>query len=118
MLSRSLARSLSCARALSLTHSLSFFLSLSLARALSGTELCSAAAVAMRNSVRFDKPHSPLELGTGVTTGQPVHVRLSVEVREAVGNLEAMRFTDREANLAMLEKHGNNVELTLNELLA
>ena len=72
----------------------------------------------MRNSVRFDKPHSPLELGTGVTTGQPVHVRLSVEVREAVGNLEAMRFTDREANLAMLGKHGNNVELMLNELLA
>ena len=83
-----------------------------------GTELCSAAAVAMRNSVRFDKPHSPLELGTGVTTGQPVHVPLSVEVREAVGNLEAMRFTDREANLAMLGKHGNNVELMLNELLA
>ena len=43
---------------------------------------------------------------------------LSVEVREAVGNLEAMGFTDREANLAMLGKHGNNVELMLNELLA
>jgi hypothetical protein len=83
-----------------------------------GTEVCSAAAVAVRNSVRFDKPHSPLELGTGVTTGQPVHVPLSVEVREAVGNLEAMGFTDREANLAMLGKHGNNVELMLNELLA
>ena len=43
---------------------------------------------------------------------------LSIEVREAVGNLEAMGFTDREANLAMLQKHGNNVELALNELLA
>ena len=42
----------------------------------------------------------------------------SLAIECAVGNLEAMGFTDREANLAMLGKHGNNVELMLNELLA
>ena len=89
-----------------------------------GTELCSAAAAAaaVGNSVRLGKPHfsrlgkshSPSEQ----QAGQSHHLPLSIEVREAVGNLEAMGFTDREANLAMLQKHGNNVELALNELLA
>ena len=89
-----------------------------------GTELCSAAAAAaaVGNSVRLGKPHfsrlgkphSPSEQ----QAGQCHHLPLSIEVREAVGNLEAMGFTDREANLAMLQKHGNNVELALNELLA
>ena len=63
---------------------------------------------------RLGKPHSPSEQ----QAGQSHHLPLSIEVREAVGNLEAMGFTDREANLAMLQKHGNNVELALNELLA
>ena len=83
-------------------------------------ETC-ANAGAVGNSVRLGKPHfsrlgkphSPSEHGAG----QSDHVPLSIQVREAVGNLEAMGFTDREANLAMLQKHGNNVELALEELL-
>ena len=75
-------------------------------------ETC-ANAGAVGNSVRLGKPHSPSEQGAG----QSDHVPLSIQVREAVGNLEAMGFTDREANLAMLQKHGNNVELALEELL-
>jgi hypothetical protein len=79
-----------------------------------GAELCSATAATAGYSVRLSKPHSPSEQGAG----QSHHVSLNIKVREAVGNLEAMGFTDREANLAMLQKHDNNVELALNELLA
>ena len=79
-----------------------------------GAELCSATAATAGYSVRLSKPHSPSEQGAG----QSHHVSLNIKVREAVGNLEAMGFTDREANLAMLQKHDNNVELALKELLA
>ena len=79
------------------------------------TEMCSAAAAAVGNPVRLSKPHSHRSKSSDyVVTYLPV----SVEVREAVGNLEAMGFTDREASLAMLQKHGNNVESALHELLA
>jgi len=43
---------------------------------------------------------------------------LSDEMREAIGNMEAMGFTDRATNLELLKKHKNNVEGALNELLA
>lgn len=43
---------------------------------------------------------------------------LSDEMREAIGNMEAMGFTDRATNLELLKKHKNNVEAALNELLA
>ena len=42
---------------------------------------------------------------------------MSDEVREAIASLEAMGFTDRTSNLALLQKHSNNVEAALNELL-
>jgi len=55
------------------------------------------------------------------STQRPVLLRRSLpmsdEVREAIASLEAMGFTDRTSNLALLQKHSNNVEAALNELL-
>ena len=55
------------------------------------------------------------------STQRPVVLRRSLpmsdELREAIASLEAMGFTDRTSNLALLQKHSNNVEAALNELL-
>jgi hypothetical protein len=55
------------------------------------------------------------------STQRPVLLRRSLpmsdELREAIASLEAMGFTDRTSNLTLLQKHSNNVEAALNELL-
>ena len=72
----------------------------------------------MHNAVAVEELHQE---EPPASAQRPVLLRRSLpmsdELREAIASLEAMGFTDRTSNLALLQKHSNNVEAALNELL-
>jgi hypothetical protein len=69
-----------------------------------------AAARQLADEERVEDAHSQV-------AAEEEEEPMGEELREAIANMESMGFSDRTANLALLQKHNCNVEAAVNELI-